>query len=218
MVRNIQCIMACSLLLFGIACKQSGSSSKLTADAPELANSKQDSFKLDTAQSIIYWQGSSPTGAHNGSLKFKSGILYGSNMQIQSGDLLIDMNQIVVLDISDPSDRHDLESHLKDADFFDINQYPTAAFTIHHINELKDSVNNVSASGILKIKDRSNPLQVNGKIDYSKEGIMVSIPEFTIDRTAFNIMYSSKKILASLKDGFIHDEVKLTIKIVALKI
>lgn len=200
------------------ACKQNTAGPNPQSNEPDTMHTSSDSFQIDTAQSIIYWMGKSPSGAHNGHLNFKSGILFGGNLQIQSAELLIDMNTIRNLDIEDASDRSDLEEHLKNEDFFNVTQFPEAKLKVDKINEIKDSVNNAMISGILTIKGISNPIVVNGKIDYSNDGVLITIPEFLIDRTNYNIMYNSKKILASLKDGFIYDEIALSVKIVAKKI
>ncbi len=200
------------------ACKQNTSVTNPQSNEQGTLHTSSDSFQIDTAQSIIYWMGKSPSGAHNGRLNFKSGILFGGNLQIQSADLLIDMNTIRNLDIEDASDRNKLDDHLKNEDFFNVTQFPDAKLKVDKINEIKDSVNNAMISGTLTIKGVSNPIVVNGKIDYSNDGVLITIPEFLIDRTNYNIMYSSKKILATLKDGFIHDEIALSVKIVAKKI
>lgn len=200
------------------ACKQNTSVTNPQSNEQGTLHTSSDSFQIDTAQSIIYWMGKSPSGAHNGRLNFKSGILFGGNLQIQSADLLIDMNTIRNLDIEDASDRNKLDEHLKNEDFFNVTQFPDAKLKVDKINEIKDSVNNAMISGTLTIKGVSNPIVVNGKIDYSNDGVLITIPEFLIDRTSYNIMYSSKKILATLKDGFIHDEIALSVKIVAKKI
>ncbi|MBK6859805.1 MAG: YceI family protein [Saprospiraceae bacterium] len=200
------------------ACKQNTSVTNPQSNEQGTLHTSSDSFQIDTAQSIIYWMGKSPSGAHNGRLNFKSGILFGGNLQIQSADLLIDMNTIRNLDIEDASDRNKLDEHLKNEDFFNVTQFPDAKLKVDKINEIKDSVNNAMISGTLTIKGVSNPIVVNGKIDYSNDGVLITIPEFLIDRTNYNIMYSSKKILATLKDGFIHDEIALSVKIVAKKI
>lgn len=200
------------------ACKQNAGNSIPQSIEPSKLQASKDSFQIDTAQSIIYWLGKSPTGSHNGRLNFKSGILYGGNLQIQSADLTVDMNSIRNLDIEEASDRNDLENHLKNEDFFNVSQYPEAQLKVENIVEIKDSINNAMITGTLTIKGVSNLLVVKGKIDYSSDGVLVTIPEFTIDRTNYNIMYSSKKILASLKDGFIYDEIALSVKIVAKKI
>lgn len=209
--------IACALFLLS-ACKQNAGGPITQSQESGTLQTSTDSFQIDTAQSIIYWMGKSPSGAHNGRLNFKSGILFGGNLQIQSAELLIDMNTIRNLDIEDASDRNKLDEHLKNEDFFNVAQFPEAKLKVDKINEIKDSVNNAMISGILTIKGVSNEIVVKGKIDYSNEGVLITIPEFLIDRTNYNIMYSSKKILASLKDGFIYDEIALSVKIVAKKI
>lgn len=95
------------------ACKQNTSVTNPQSNEQGTLHTSSDSFQIDTAQSIIYWMGKSPSGAHNGRLNFKSGILFGGNLQIQSADLLIDMNTIRNLDIEDASDRNKLDEHLK---------------------------------------------------------------------------------------------------------
>lgn len=53
------------------ACKQNTSVTNPQSNEQGTLHTSSDSFQIDTAQSIIYWMGKSPSGAHNGRLNFK---------------------------------------------------------------------------------------------------------------------------------------------------
>lgn len=177
-----------------------------------------DTFDIDLNQSILYWQGGSPAGNHNGSIKFKEGSLFCNKKSIIGASISVDMNSLKNLDIEDEKDRLDLENHLKDNDFFQVDSFPESGFEIRSVSLLEDSTFNAIVHGYLTIKNVTRPLQVKCKVDYSGDLILISVPEFEMDRTEYNIMYSSKKILASLKDGFINDAITLSMKITAKKV
>ncbi|MBK9726774.1 MAG: YceI family protein [Saprospiraceae bacterium] len=211
---KIHLIICIGLFLF-FSCKREPSANTSVKDAPGSELSQMDSFYIDPTQSIIYWQGSSPSGAHNGSIKIKSGKLYSKDKILKAGIVLADMNSLKNLDLEDSLDRLDLEKHLKDADFFQTDSFPEARFSLSSITMIQDTTYNAIVHGYLTVKDVMKPLQLKCKIDHAEDAILISVPEFSLDRTQYNIMYQSKKILASLKNGFIGDEINLSMKVIA---
>ncbi len=196
--------------------KENNSSEKSTAvDFP--SNSAEEIFSVDSMQSLIYWFGSSPAGSHNGLIKISKGTLQFTNKNLVSGEIHADMRTIKNLDIQDAADRKDLEDHLVGEDFFNAAAFPYSVFKITHVENVSDSLFNVFVTGELTVRNATHPLKIKGTLTRSNDRVMISVPEFKIDRTEYGIMYQSKKILASLKDGFINDEIALSIKMTALK-
>ena len=175
-------------------------------------------FELLPQQSIIYWLGSSPTGTHNGSLKFKESKLFIDKAgNLAGGVFNIDMTTIANLDISDPDEKKDFEENMKSGNFFQVDSFPTAEFRIVAVTASKDSLTNAIVDGELTIKSITKPLQIKAHVNIAENIMLIIIPEFIIDRTEWGINYNSKKIFSNLLDNLINDEIKINMKILALR-
>ncbi|HQX43694.1 MAG: YceI family protein [Saprospiraceae bacterium] len=175
-------------------------------------------FELLPQQSIIYWLGSSPTGTHNGSLKFKESKLFIDQAgNLAGGVFNIDMTTIANLDISDPDEKKDFEENMKSGNFFQVDSFPTAEFRIVAVTASKDSLTNAIVDGELTIKSITKPLRIKAHVNIAENIMLIIIPEFIIDRTEWGINYNSKKIFSNLLDNLINDEIKINMKILALR-
>ncbi|MBK9960174.1 MAG: YceI family protein [Saprospiraceae bacterium] len=175
-------------------------------------------FELLPQQSIIYWLGSSPTGTHNGSLKFKESKLFIDQAgNLAGGVFNIDMTTIANLDISDPDEKKDFEENMKSGNFFQVDSFPTTEFRIVAVTASKDSLTNAIVDGELTIKSITKPLQIKAHVNIAENIMLIIIPEFIIDRTEWGINYNSKKIFSNLLDNLINDEIKINMKILALR-
>lgn len=173
-----------------------------------------DVYKVNSQDSKIYWVGSKPTGKHHGVLNCKTGNIYVENKTIVGGKIIFDMNSIDDQSLTG-SYKAKLEKHLKSEDFFDVNRYPEASFEILKVNNI--SQNNYKVTGSLNIKNIVKQIEFNAKINLDGDELLVEAPQFTFDRTLFDIKYKSKKIFPSLKDKFIDDLIGISIKLKAEK-
>ena len=214
-----------SVLVFA-ACSSGGQKTEASG-AKEIENTSYDkSFMADLDKSVINWQGWKPTGNHVGTIKISSGKLTMQNEALAGGEFVIDMNSIVDLDLTDADMNAKLVGHLKSADFFETEKYPTATFvitgvapidgtTIDKEKEKGDIIPTHAITGNLTMKDVTKSITFNAKIDVSENMIQASTNQFYIDRVDWNVQYGSKKIFAELKDNFINDEMGLVINLVA---
>jgi polyisoprenoid-binding protein YceI len=134
---------------------------------------------------------------------------------ITGGSFLIDMNSIVDLDIpADKEGNAKLVGHLKSADFFDVEKYPTAAF---EITGMETTDGKTMLSGNLTLKDAKN--NITFPVSVSDEGNTMTLTSetFTIDRSKWNVQYGSKSFFDNLGDKFINDDIELKIKVSATK-
>ncbi len=112
------------------------------------------------------------------------------------------MHSINCLDLDPSSGKSDLESHLKNTDFFDVIKYPTAKFVITSVAEKEGKL---TVTGNLTLKEITKSIDISATIS-SENGITTFKSEvFNIDRTDFGVTYKSKTINAKLKDKFIDD-------------
>ena len=83
-------------------------------------------FKIVSAQSNIYWVGKKITGAHNGTISIKEGILILNEDKLTGGKIVVDMASIKIRDIADPATNAQFAGHLASDDFFSAEKYPQA--------------------------------------------------------------------------------------------
>lgn len=206
------------------ACKNDAQNKVTPTDAKETAVAGEGavSYEIDTEASTINWRGTKPTGEHVGYLKIESGSFTASDNQIESGNLIIDMNSLTVTDegISD-EDKTDLENHLKgtvegqETDFFNVNVYPTATFEVTGISQENGQQ---KLQGNLTIKEDTKNIEFPVTASVEGETLTLESETFTLDRTDWNVNYGSKSIFDNLGNNFISDEMEISIDIKADKV
>ena len=86
-------------------------------------------YNIDAANSTVKWVAKKVTGAHEGTVAVQSGNLEYTDGLLSGGEFTIDMTAIAVTDLKGNM-AGKLEGHLKSADFFDVENHPTATFKI----------------------------------------------------------------------------------------
>lgn len=224
------------VLLFTAACDTTvKTDDAVIADAVEKKEepAPTDIFIVDTAQSEVTWIGAKVTGRHNGVFRIKSGEVYMSNGLLTGGNFIIDMANTVSADKTiDAESNRKLTTHLRSADFFDVEKYPTAAFEmvgIARLDSTGDKARNEKAKVLTALGDElrvKNPThRITGNLTIKGETKSVSFParvtmdtllrakaNFNIDRTKWGLVYRSDR---SLGDKTIRPEVNIGIDIVA---
>jgi len=163
---------------------------KVTVNAENLNN-------VDVTASVLNWEGSKPTGAHNGTVALKSGGLLVEAGTLTQGVFVVDMNSITNTDMAGSNGAAKLEGHLKASDFFDVAVYPTAKFVI---TSVVDTEGKLAVTGNLTIKNTTKSITIPATIA-------------TTDGN-FGVVYASKKLDAALKDKFINDLMEMSFSVV----
>tara|TARA_R110002050_G_scaffold300018_1_gene467356 strand:- start:31845 stop:32483 length:639 start_codon:yes stop_codon:yes gene_type:complete len=207
-IATIFTIVTLSITL--ISCKDKAKEAD-TKEAETVAVSELSSEKytVNTSESTIAWKGFKPTGSHNGTIAIENGVLNIADGKINSGTFLIDMNSIKDVDASAK-----LEGHLKNADFFDVEKFPTAAFEITSIENVDGKT---MLSGNLTLKDVKNNVTFPVSVTNKNNIITLTSESFVIDRTKWNVQYGSKSIFDNLGDKFINDDIELQVTVKATK-
>ena len=201
-----------ALTIVIVSCKDKADEAKTTA-AEDAAKAKATSVKhmVNPAESIIEWTGFKPTGKHNGTIKVESGVFTVNNGKLESGSFLIDMNSIENLDIPADNEMHGkLVGHLKSPDFFDVEQFPSAAFEVTGLEE-KDG--KTWLSGNLTLKDKKNNVTFPVTLNSNNGQYSITSEVFTIDRSKWDVKYGSKSFFDNLGDKFINDDIELKISV-----
>lgn len=211
MRKKIKTIVAIAFIAVSIVSCKDKAKEAATTEVEEVvaSESSTDKYTVDLTASSIVWKGFKPTGTHNGTLDLESGVLNLANGKITGGTFLIKMNTI-----KDADSSAKLENHLKSADFFDVEKYPSAAFEVTGLNEADGKT---MLSGNLTLKAVKNNVTFPVSISNAGDIITMTSEAFTIDRTKWNVEYKSKSIFSDLGDKFINDEIELQIIVKATK-
>lgn len=173
-------------------------------------------FKI--TEGLVLWSGTNTVSknGHDGTITVESGELWVNQGQLLRGKATLDMNSISVSDIKDPGERRDLESHLKDADFFETNKYPKAEFVIEEV--LPSTMPNFNSvlRGILTMKGKSVPVNIPANILIEEDMLRAETPTFPINRTQWGVNFKSG-ILGTTRDKMIDDNVPISLKLTARK-
>lgn len=185
------------------------------AAAPAASNVETVDYKI--TDGTVYWTATKANEKqHVGNFKTSGGVLKVGGGTVHGGNAVIDMKSLLVTDL-EGKDKADLESHLKDSDFFEVNKFPTAEFVIDDVLPNK-SIPDYPwvVTGTLTMKGKSQSINIPSKI-IEKDGIVtVESPTFVINRTLWGINFHSG-IIGTAKDKLIKDDVLMAIKLTATK-
>ena len=171
---------------------------------------------IDIKKSQVLWLGTKVTGQHNGTIQLKSGEVDFTNKKVNSARFVFDMATIKVLDIEDPKWNKKLEGHLKDEDFFGVNNHPEAVFELSSASPIKgvqETAPNWRFVGDLTIKGITHAVSFDAFVDIQKNTARAS-GEIIVDRTKYGIKYKSGKFFDALGDKAIYDEFEITFDVV----
>ncbi len=193
----------------------------ITGEASESTALTADfvTYTADIETSNIEWIGARPASQHNGIVGLKDGHLKIINGEIAGGEFVIDLENIVILDITDPVRNARLKRHLESDDFFDVPNHPVAVFEITGVSK-KDIPDNESIheiTGNLLMRGINRSITFDASVEITEEQINARSVQFLIDRTEWGVNYQSKTVFANIVDNFILDELALVINLKAYK-
>ena len=209
-------------MIAGIAMATVGCKNDTTSEeAKEVATANEEAmeYAVDTAASVIEWEGKKPTGTHTGTIQLKNGTFKANDSIIESGTFVISMASIIVTDL-EGDDKNNLENHLKgtvegqEGDFFNVNQFPEATFEVTGINLVNGQT---MLQGNLTMKEVTKNIEFPVTINQTEDAIELTSESFKIDRTQWNVNYGSKSIFEGLGDKFINDDIVLKLNVKAKK-
>lgn len=171
----------------------------------QLATVKAQTYELNTTASILNWTGYAEVGnfSQSGTLKVKKGTITLENDEIKNLKVLVDMTSIA-------HESQDLESHLKNKDFFYVEKYPVA-----ELNYIERKGNKLICK--LTIRGKSENIEI--PINLIKEGKNLILKgKITIDRTKFDIKYNSSSYFQDLGSYAIKNDFELAYELFFNKI
>ncbi|GHE42471.1 YceI family protein [Sphingobacterium griseoflavum] len=195
-------MVAAAALVFA-SCGGSGSSTS-TSSEQTVAEAQGDAYAVDLSTSKVDWKAFHKGGfaPRWGTLSLTSGELSVSGDDVTAGDFTIDMKSLKVDSASvTEADKKssDLENHLKNPDFFDVEKFATATFKITSVSDLdaataKGAIEgaNKNVSGNLTLLDSTLNISFPAKI--AVEGDKVSVgAKFTVNRADWGIKFGTSE-------------------------
>ena len=117
------------------------------------------------------------------------------------------MSSMTCTDIEDATYNQKLVGHLKSADFFGVENYPTAKLIITNSTPFKD--NQCVLHGNLTIKDKTDDVQF-----IVKRNNDVYKAKINVDRSKYDVKYGSSSFFDNLGDKVIYDIFELEVKLI----
>ena len=202
-----------------IACTNDNASQETAATTEVAEASGNESAGIALTSSSLKWTGKKLTGEHFGTIQISKGNLILEGDQLTGGDFTINMNTIVVEDLTDPDKNKDLTDHLFSDDFFSVANHPEATFTITGVEALAtpDAAGNThTISGNLTIKGITQGIRFPAMVSIDNAGVTAKA-NFNIDRTLWDIKFKSGKFFPELGDKAISDEIGIALALTAAK-
>ncbi|MBV6442862.1 MAG: hypothetical protein EPGJADBJ_04588 [Saprospiraceae bacterium] len=168
-------------------------------------------------EGVVNWLGKRTIGnRHTGTIKVAGGELKVNQGRLLSGKVTLDMNSIAVENMKDPGAKADLESHLKDSDFFDVKTYPNGEFAFEEVLPSNTPEFNWIISGKLTLKGKTEQVNIPVKMTITEDELTAESANFVINRTKWGINFQSG-MLGTVKNKIIEDIVPLSLTVTAKK-
>ncbi|KQT35556.1 hypothetical protein ASG22_00555 [Chryseobacterium sp. Leaf405] len=174
-----------------------------TAQEQQVADKKGDVFAVDAATSMVNWKAFHKGGLAPrwGTLSITSGELSVADKQLSSGEFVIDMKSIKVdpASVTEKDKKYtELEGHLKSADFFNVEKFPTAEFKITKVEDLAAGAQNAiegankTVSGNLTLLGKTLNVSFPAKVDVADKSAAVKA-QFTVNRADWGIKFGTNE-------------------------
>lgn len=192
----------------------------------EVAAKTGEVYNVDLATSKVDWKAFHKGGfaPRWGTLNLKSGEITVENDAVTSGEFVIDMTTLKVDPASvTEADKKpaDLEAHLKNADFFDVEKQPTSDFKITAVADLagelpKDAVAgaNKTISGNLTLLGKTLNVSFPAKVTVA-EGKASIQAKFTVNRADWGIKFGTDE--TDPAEWMISKDIEIGINVTASK-
>lgn len=190
----------------------------VTNDAHEVTTTKDGSrFVLDTLNSNVEWKGykvfKSENTSHFGTIKFESGDVTVKDGKLESGKFVADMASLTSEDLKNKKDDLEkLNGHLKSADFFEVEKFPTASYEITKVSASAEGDYNTILDGNLTIKGITKPVQFKANVAVNGAEVSIATEPKDIMREEFGVKFQSPAA-----NGVIKNDVTLQIRVKALE-
>lgn len=174
-------------------------------------------YVVDTEQSIVNWFGRNKTTTHRGTLRFSSGEFSFNNGGLK-GAFEVDMTSIKDIDLEGDPLQPYLIGHLMSADFFYVDMFPRASFTItsaRRIEAVPSSPHNFSVQGVFNLRGVKKEIEFLATASPRQDGEVRIEAHFDIDRTRWGVIYGSSRFYEHLGYHLVYHPISLQLRLVA---
>ncbi|AQX05279.1 hypothetical protein ATB99_02640 [Elizabethkingia meningoseptica] len=190
-----------------------------------VAESKGEKLTVDTATSVVNWKAFHKGGfaPRWGTLNVKSGDISIEGGQVTAGNFNIDMTSIKVDPASvTEADKKpaDLEAHLKNPDFFNVEKNPVSDFKITSVTDLAEAPQdaiagaNKTVSGNLTLLGKTMNVTFPAKVDVADNTAAIQA-KFTVNRADWGIKFGTTE--ANPAEWMISKDIEIAIDVKAKK-
>ena len=172
-----------------------------------------DNVRVNTENSTVKWKGSKISSSHEGTVNILKGTLNIDNGTLVGGQFSIDMQSLATTDMSEEYNKK-LDGHLKDEDFFNVSEFPTASIIIS--NAVRGEGNSYKVVADLTIKGITHPISFAADVNVNGKNFLATA-KIKIDRTKWDVKYNSGNYFKDLGDKLILDEIEFDIFLLSVK-
>jgi polyisoprenoid-binding protein YceI len=197
--------MMVSAALIFTACSQGGQKQSETKNETKKVGISEN-FKVNASSSKLIWKGEMlGIYSHEGTLAITQANLEVKDGKIMGGSFTADMNSMTPTDENynpeEGSTPEKLVGHLSSADFFDVQNYPTAQFEI-------TSVTDGTVLGNLTIRGITHQEEVKN-VNIAQNGNSTSITgELVFDRKKYDVAWDSP-----MKDRILSNDIIVKVEL-----
>jgi len=192
-----------ALTLFLTACGGKSTDESKTAEEQVVAEKQGEAYAVNLETSKVDWKAFHKGGfaPRWGTLAIKSGEVSLAGGELTAGDFVIDMQSLKVdpASVTEKDKKYtDLEAHLKNADFFDVEKNPTADFKITSVANLEGAAEsavagaNKTVSGNLTLKGKSLNVTFPAKVSVADGNVAIEA-KFTVNRADWDIKFGTSE-------------------------
>ncbi|MGV7108129.1 YceI family protein [Flavobacterium sp. U410] len=216
-------LVAAGLIL--ASCGGKSSDNTTTTAEQEVAVATENVFAVDTTASVVKWKAFHKGGfaPRWGTLNVETGEISVLGDAVNAGSFVIDMQSLKVDPASvteEGKKATDLEAHLKNADFFDVENQKTAEFKITKVEDLAEAPAkgvegaNKLLSGNLTLLGNTLNVSFPAKIDVTENAVSI-LADFTVDRAEWGIKFGTTE--ADPAEWMISKDIEISVDVKATK-
>lgn len=205
--------------------KEKSADTATTATEQTVAEGQGEALAVDTATSVVNWKAFHKGGfaPRWGTINVQSGELNVEDGQLSAGSFVIDMTSIKVdpASVTEKDKKpEDLEAHLKNPDFFDVEKNPTSDFKITSVTDLANAPTdavagaNKTVSGNLTLSGKTVNVTFPAKVEVAEDAASIQA-KFTVNRADWGIKFGTSE--ADPAEWMISKDIEIAVDVKAKK-
>ena len=184
------------------------------ASGAEEAAAISATYSKVASDSALAWRATHLGGVQPrfGKVRLKSAQITVAKGALKQAEVVIDMDSITVENFAadEAGKKTKLTQHLKNADFFDVEKFPSAKFELASATKAQGAFN-YAIKGALTIKQVSKPVVFKANVAISDTAITIKSEKFVVDRSDWSLTYHAEGSEGVPLDYLIADDIEFSI-------